>query len=188
VKQEGGIIDFYNSKLVENPLVTKSIAQSLLQGAQEVFAQLVVGQFDHTEILYLAGYGGLVAGPLSYVVGQVAQRVLAGRSPVARILWVLFVQLPISLSAFIAFRVWQRGQKLGHDCATIHANIHKAVQATLFPTWKKMLLIYIPAIFVIPRYVPPRYHVVVYDLLGFTIGVGLKIMQKKKEQQKAAQG
>jgi len=43
-----------------------------------------------------------------------------------------------------------------------------------------MLLIYIPAIFLLPRLFAPRYHVVVYDLLGFTIGAALKIRAKKK--------
>jgi len=113
VKDEGGIIGIYNRKLFESPLLTKSIAQMILQSAQEIFAQLFVGEgIDISEILYLAGYGGLIAGPQSYVLGQLAQRVLNGQPPVARIFLGLVCTTPNFSCNFYCFQSMAKRSKI----------------------------------------------------------------------------
>jgi len=128
--------------------------------------------------LALGTYGFVVSAPLGHVLQQLMMKV-TGDSPILRLLFANFVIIPINVSVFIAFRRWMEGVKKGKNSSEIISEIVYILKNRLFSILKSLWKVYIPAIFLIQKFVPSELWVLVFQVLGFVMGVLTNLAARK---------
>ncbi|KAI8056019.1 hypothetical protein BDF22DRAFT_673277 [Syncephalis plumigaleata] len=193
----------YVVALNTHPLRTKAITAGVLNGLQELIAQLVASRVARTRhsatntaassetarpkpsafpvdkrVVNMALYGFLISGPLNHALYDILNRIIAGRKDIryaiAQLLAANLIISPILNTVYLSAMEVIAGRPQIHH---IRGAVTRGLLPMLRISWMLFPLVQISA----QRYLPPQLWVPYFNLVGFVFGVYFNIVAKMRK-------